>query len=408
MRTLKIQDNWEDWKFGDTDAVMTFEVLSDNQVPDFTNHTLTFKIASASVDDKENPKDFLAVAAGYVQDKNVILKTEDVKQLTPGNYIVELWSMDNETKQTAIYPSQGFAQFTIEKNTMSVSDVTNIPTMSLNAFWDELFSKFSKITQGAKGDPGVTPKLVMGTVTQLAYGQQPSASLVATANDPNTYTLNLQIPQGADGKQGPQGVPGVGSKGLDGTNGLTPSIDPQTKHWMIGNTDTGIVAEGQPGKDADTSQLVTLVSFNSLRQEVKNNSDALTALQDSTSVNDLQKEIDGLNNKLADYEQVKSDAADNKEKLAKLEATIKDLQVDKSDTPASDKPSSDTPASDQPSSGEPAKSDDNKSDTPSSSADPASSSSTASSASDTPANSASDDNSSEASSTAEPATSTAD
>ena len=110
MRTLKIQDNWEEWKFGDTDAVMTFEVLSDNQVPDFTNHTLTFKIASASVDDKENPKDFLAVATGYVQDKNVTLKTEDIKQLTPGNYIVELWSMDNETKQTAIYPSQGFSQ----------------------------------------------------------------------------------------------------------------------------------------------------------------------------------------------------------------------------------------------------------------------------------------------------------
>lgn len=397
MRTLKIQDNWEEWKFGDTDAVMTFEVLSDNQVPDFTNHTLTFKIASASVDDKENPKDFLAVATGYVQDKNVTLKTEDIKQLTPGNYIVELWSMDNETKQTAIYPSQGFSQFTIEKNTMSVSDITNIPTMSLNAFWDELFSKFSKITQGAKGDPGITPKLVMGTVTQIAYGQQPSATLVPSSDGQNTYTLNLQIPQGADGKQGPQGIPGVGSKGLDGTNGLTPSIDPQTKHWMIGNTDTGVVAEGQPGKDADTSKFVTIVSFNSLRQDVKNNSDALAALQDSTSVDDLKKELDDLNNKLADFEQVKSDVTANKAKLSDLEATIKELQISKSDTPASDKPSS----------SEPAKSDDSNSENPTSSADPVSSSSTASSENDTPASSA-DSNSSTASSSADPAMSTAD
>ena len=35
----------------------------------------------------------------------------------------------------------------------------------------------------------------------------------------------------------------------DGTDGITPHIDSTTKHWMIGNTDTGVVAEGVNGKD---------------------------------------------------------------------------------------------------------------------------------------------------------------
>ena len=40
-----------------------------------------------------------------------------------------------------------------------------------------------------------------------------------------------------------------GEKGADGVNGITPTIDPTTKHWMIGDSDTGVVAEGKDGKD---------------------------------------------------------------------------------------------------------------------------------------------------------------
>ena len=35
--------------------------------------------------------------------------------------------------------------------------------------------------------------------------------------------------------------------GRDGTDGTTPHIDATTKHWIIGETDTGVVAEGQDG-----------------------------------------------------------------------------------------------------------------------------------------------------------------
>ena len=40
---------------------------------------------------------------------------------------------------------------------------------------------------------------------------------------------------------------GIISEGKNGANGITPHIDSTTKHWMIGNIDTGIVAEGQNG-----------------------------------------------------------------------------------------------------------------------------------------------------------------
>lgn len=33
----------------------------------------------------------------------------------------------------------------------------------------------------------------------------------------------------------------------NGQDGITPHIDPTSKHWMIGTTDTGVIAEGQNG-----------------------------------------------------------------------------------------------------------------------------------------------------------------
>lgn len=366
MRTLTIADNWKDWKFGDTDAVMTFTALDDDKVPDFSDRTLTFKIASTLNNDLEHPKDFAATATGYIQDKNVILKTEDVKQLTPGNYIVELWAMSNDTQKDAVYPSKGFAQFTIEENSMKVSDVTNIPSMTINAFWNAVMQKVGTLTKGVKGDPGKTPKIVIGSVTKLSPDAQPSATLVPLPSDPTTYTLNLQLPQGVQGEQGLQGIPGVGSKGLDGSNGLTPTIDPKTKHWMIGGTDTGVIAEGQAGKDADPSKYVTIVSFNQLRQQVQDNAAALDALQKSAVNKDLQTQIANLTSQVTD-----------------LTSQVRALQESKSDTPKSDEPAKSGNKDDQPA----------KSDTPASSVDstsiPESSSTTMSPASADPAISAS-------------------
>ena len=373
MRTLTIDDNWKDWKFGDTDAVMTFTTQNDGQTPDFTNKTLTFKIADSAASTPDNPKDYVASAAGYVENNKVLLKTEDVKTLTPGTYSVELWVMDNSTEKNAIYPSKGFAFFSIEENTMKVSDITNVPSKTLEAIYADLKQQLGAIKKGSQGEPGKTPKIVMGSVTKLSPDAQPSATLVPLQSDPNTYTLNLQLPQGVQGEQGLQGIPGVGSKGLDGNNGLTPTIDPKTKHWMIGGTDTGVIAEGQAGKDADPSKYVTIASFNQLRQQAQDNATALDALQKSTVNKDLKAQIAELLTQVSD-----------------LTKQVKALQEARSNTPKSDEPAkSDTPASDKPATNN----DPAKSDTPASSVDststPESSSTTMSPASADPAISAS-------------------
>ena len=43
------------------------------------------------------------------------------------------------------------------------------------------------------------------------------------------------------------GIVAEGQNGTNGTNGTTPHIDSTSKHWMIGETDTNVVAEGQDG-----------------------------------------------------------------------------------------------------------------------------------------------------------------
>ena len=48
-----------------------------------------------------------------------------------------------------------------------------------------------------------------------------------------------------------------GSDGDKGDNGITPHIDPITKNWFIGDTDTGILAEGVSGNDGITPHIGT-------------------------------------------------------------------------------------------------------------------------------------------------------
>lgn len=42
---------------------------------------------------------------------------------------------------------------------------------------------------------------------------------------------------------------GIIAEGVDGVDGSTPTIDPSTKHWFIDGQDTGIIAEGTNGVD---------------------------------------------------------------------------------------------------------------------------------------------------------------
>lgn len=92
------------------------------------------------------------------------------------------------------------------------------------------------IPRGADGDDGAdgdAATIAVGTVTTGAAGTNAS---VTNSGSSSAAIFDFVIPRGADGADG--------ADGTDGTDGITPSIDSTTKHWMIGQTDTGVVAEG--------------------------------------------------------------------------------------------------------------------------------------------------------------------
>ena len=296
MRKLQLDDNWGTWKFGDTDAVMTFTPKTDDKTPNFANNVLTFKVAESI--NRVNG-DYIASAPGHVSTNNadVLLNTSDLSQLEPGTYAVELWITDSITRKTQIYPSDGYCFFTIDQNTMAVTDISNISTKTLEAVYADLLQKINNFKQGAAGK---TPKIIAGTVTKLSPDAQPTFLLTPTADDPNTYQIDLGLPTGAKGDkgdsvQGPQGVPGE--------DGTTPHIDKETGDWFVGSLDTQVKAQGPEAPMPDMSKYVTVDSLNqqltTMNDAIKKRPtiDALQAVSDQNgkTLAKLNSLIDSLN-----------------------------------------------------------------------------------------------------------------
>lgn len=252
MRTLELSQNWGNWKFGDTDAIMSFTARTDGKAPDVSNATLTFEIARGNAMTRD---DYIASAPGETDDNGntIVCHTADLTNLKPDTYAIELWITDKTTKKTSVYPSDGFCSFTVDENTMAVTDVSNITTMTLEAVYTDLLQKINAFKSGKPGRDGLTPKLAAGTVTKLPANAQPSYLLTPSSSDPNTYVLDLGLPQGI---QGPQGASVKGPMGKPGNDGLTPHIG-DNGNWFIGDTDTGVHAQGPKGDMPDVSNFIT-------------------------------------------------------------------------------------------------------------------------------------------------------
>lgn len=92
---------------------------------------------------------------------------------------------------------------------------------------------------GAKGSDGVTPETI---ITDINNGKR--ITFKYTYEGGLNYSISADI-----------------------ENGVTPHIDETTKHWMVGETDTNIVAEGKDGTSptatitkTDTGATITVVS----------------------------------------------------------------------------------------------------------------------------------------------------
>ena len=116
----------------------------------------------------------------------------------------------------------------------------------------------SGVMAGPKGEDGITPHINQtnkhwvigntdtGIVAEGIDGISPTVTVleidgghsVTISDSSNSYTFNIL--------NGEEGQPGV--------DGTTPHIDPNSKHWIIGTTDTGVIAEGQNGSDGQQGQ----------------------------------------------------------------------------------------------------------------------------------------------------------
>lgn len=283
MRTLELNQNWGNWKFGDTDAIMSFTARTDGKTPDVSNATLTFEIARGNAHTRD---DYIASAPGETDDggSTIVMHTSDLTNLKPDTYAVELWITDKDTHKTSVYPSEGFCAFTVDENTMAVTDVANVTTMTLEAVYTDLLQKINAFKSGKPGSDGATPKLVAGNITKLPATAQPTFLLTPSASDHNTYVLDLGLPQGI---QGPQGASVQGPIGKTGNDGLTPTIG-DNGNWFIGSTDTGVHAQGPKGDMPDVSDFVTSAT---LAQNV-------TVINAAISKRVLQEDFNNLSTKV--------------------------------------------------------------------------------------------------------------
>ena len=82
----------------------------------------------------------------------------------------------------------------------------------------------------AKGETGLDGRGIVSVEKTGTSGKVDTYTITYTDETTSTFTVTN------------------GTNGQDGDDGLTPEIDPDTKHWMIGETDTNVKAEGTDGK----------------------------------------------------------------------------------------------------------------------------------------------------------------
>lgn len=115
----------------------------------------------------------------------------------------------------------GITVTTDTENSRFNFEVTGLPTIAIDGegYWTVNGDRGTNPTkaQGEKGNDGTSPT---ASVTKTETG-----ATITITDSSSTTTVDI-------------------SNGTDGVDGTSPHIDSTTKHWFIGDVDTGIVAEG--------------------------------------------------------------------------------------------------------------------------------------------------------------------
>lgn len=101
--------------------------------------------------------------------------------------------------------------------------------------------------QGAPGKDGITPTITIGTVTTTTPDKQAQATIVSGTDNPNSYLLNLVIPQGQQGEPG-----------KNGETGKTIEVAPEITIGDVKAVDDASLASANVVKTGDNAYAINL------------------------------------------------------------------------------------------------------------------------------------------------------
>lgn len=228
MRTINFHNNTPlSIKHEDDKTKLCFTLSEDGKQVDLLSaNTYLFKVKNSSGYIKSVQ---IQPSAGKLE-----LTSDSLTDLPPDEYNFEIWSLSNDKQE--IYPSYGFAYFTIEKN---VEDVEQGELVSMLSF-SELQKKVDDflanidISQGGSGEQGpqgpVGPKGDKGDKGDQGergpVGPQGETGPVGSKGDKGeTGSQGPKGDKGDPGEQGPQGPKGeTGEQGPAGQDGQSATV----------------------------------------------------------------------------------------------------------------------------------------------------------------------------------------
>lgn len=193
----QFQVRYGHFKREDTTNSMVINLYDDNGAPitPSGSHTWTAKVAT----DDGYAGEFPVVLSG----NDIVLRSSQMTRLPHGQYVLEIW--ENNNGAVTIYPNAGFIPFEIHKNAPDAIGIVE-PTKDINKIIDDLHKagqniKLGTVTTGAPGSSVIIRQ-------RLENGQNLLDFTIPRGDKGDKGDQGERGPQGIQGIQGPQGKTG--------------------------------------------------------------------------------------------------------------------------------------------------------------------------------------------------------
>ena len=224
-------DDEINFKFGNNGSIIELKAVDDHAVMSFSNEEkLLIRI--------KNEESYIKTVPVTAERKIIQLPTKLLKDLTVGQYDVELWQGEGDNQ--IIYPDEGFLRLKIHGNASQI-DGSLVSSITLADFEKKFNELANKIEEKIKKLPDVDDNLNIDVKIEDGH-------LIINGKDTG---VDLTVHDGRDGK--------------DGRDGHTPVITVSDKGSLIidgVDTNKSLIgprgADGVPGSDGKSSYQIAL------------------------------------------------------------------------------------------------------------------------------------------------------